>query len=210
MNIESKRLLIKHRSYHSNQGIYLVNIGWNEGAIGIALSLMGFTALICQTFAGDIIDKTTVDRRKLLSIAAILTAASAMAVLFVHEGNQDHMLMYITKIVEGIASSFIGPCIAALTLASFGPDEFDSIMANNVSCVAYIRVLYGMVHYPINIQGKMNNSTSNLIRHFRVYGVILEVQYQQFWQEQQHIISIPTSNTASSSLALRHYVQWSL
>jgi len=114
------------------QGIYLVNIGWNESAIGIALSLMGFTALICQTFAGDVIDKTTVDRRNILMVAATMTACSAMAVLFVREGNQDHMLMYITKVVEGVASSFIGPCLAALTLASFGPNEFDQVMANNV------------------------------------------------------------------------------
>ena len=35
------------------QGIYLVAIGWNEGAVGIALSMMGFTALLVQTFAGD-------------------------------------------------------------------------------------------------------------------------------------------------------------
>jgi len=114
------------------QGIYLVNLGWNESAIGIALSLMGFTALIVQTYAGDIIDKTTMDRRQLLSGAALMTACSAMAVLFVREGNQDHMLMYVTKVLEGIASSFIGPCLAALTLASFGPDQFDHIMASNV------------------------------------------------------------------------------
>lgn len=113
------------------QGIYLVNIGWNESAIGIALSLMGFTALLSQTFAGDFIDKTTVDRRTIIVVAATMTACSAMAVLFVREGNQDHMLMYITKIVEGLASSFIAPCLAALTLASFGPHEFDKVMANN-------------------------------------------------------------------------------
>ena len=35
------------------QGIYLVAIGWNEGAVGIALSMMGFTALFVQVFAGD-------------------------------------------------------------------------------------------------------------------------------------------------------------
>jgi Sugar phosphate permease len=114
------------------QGIYLVNIGWNESAIGIALSLMGFTALLCQTFAGDVIDKTKFDRRSILNVSAILTACSAMAVLFVREGNQDHMLMFITKVAEGIASSFIGPCLAALTLANFGPEEFDKQMANNV------------------------------------------------------------------------------
>jgi MFS family permease len=109
-----------------------VNIGWNESAVGIALSLMGFTALICQTFAGDVIDKTTVDRRNIIMVAAAMTACSAMAVLFVREGNQDHMLMYITKVVEGVASSFITPCLAALTLASFGPSDFDQVMANNV------------------------------------------------------------------------------
>lgn len=100
--------------------------------MGTALSLMGLTALIVQTFAGDIIDKTTIDRRKFLSVAASFTACSALAVLFVREGNQDHLLMYVTKVLEGLASSFIGPCLAALTLASFGPVEFDSVMANNV------------------------------------------------------------------------------
>jgi len=95
----------------------LVGIGWNEGAIGIALSLMGFTALVCQTFAGDIIDKTTIDRRKILNTASILTACSAMTILFVQEGNSQHFLIYATKVIEGMASSFIGPCLAALTLA---------------------------------------------------------------------------------------------
>ena len=76
------------------------------------MSLMGLTALVVQTFAGDIIDKTTYDRRNILGVAAILTAFSALAVLLVREGNQDHILMYITKIVEGFVSSFIGPCLA--------------------------------------------------------------------------------------------------
>ena len=93
---------------------------------------MGFTALLTQTIAGDIIDKTTFDRRKFLALAALMTAFSASAILFVHEGNVDHALMYVTKIIEGVSSSFIGPCVAALTLASFGPDEFDEVMASNI------------------------------------------------------------------------------
>jgi hypothetical protein len=44
---------VLHRCRNIFQGIYLVAIGWNEGAVGIALSMMGFTALIVQTFAGD-------------------------------------------------------------------------------------------------------------------------------------------------------------
>lgn len=114
------------------QGIYLVGLGWNEGAVGTALSLMGLTALVIQTIAGDVVDKTTLDRRNFLSTASIFTALSASAILFVHEGNEDHALIYITKVIEGLASSFIGPCVAALTLANFGPERFDEIMASNI------------------------------------------------------------------------------
>lgn len=93
---------------------------------------MGFTALIVQTFAGDVIDKTSFDRRSFLSIASAATAISASAILFVREGNNDHILIFATKIIEGISSSFIGPCVAALTLATFGPNEFDEVMASNI------------------------------------------------------------------------------
>ena len=109
-----------------------MGIGWNEGSVGAALSLMGFTALVMQTFAGDIIDKTTMDRRIFLTIASILTALSASTIFFVREGNQDHALIFISKIIEGISSSFIGPCLAALTLATFGPHHFDTVMASNI------------------------------------------------------------------------------
>ena len=93
---------------------------------------MGFTALLVQTIAGDVIDKTTIDRRRFLSVAAVVTAFSASAILFVSEGNGDKVMVYTTKIIEGVASSFIAPCVAALTLASFGPDNFDEVMASNI------------------------------------------------------------------------------
>eukprot|EP00536_Pseudo-nitzschia_multiseries_P007474 jgi/Psemu1/195739/e_gw1.177.50.1 len=112
------------------QGIYLVTLGWNEGAVGTALSMMGFTALIVQTFAGDLVDKTNIDRRIFLSVASVLTALSASAIFFV-QGNSQHGLMYASKIIEGIASSFINPCLSALVLATFGPNHFDAIMASN-------------------------------------------------------------------------------
>jgi MFS family permease len=114
------------------QGIYLVGIGWNEGSVGTALSLMGLTSLLVQPLAGDWVDRATIDRRVFLTVASIITALSASTILFVHVGNTDHMLIYSSKIMEGIASSFIGPCLAALTLASFGPNHFDAAMASNI------------------------------------------------------------------------------
>ena len=133
------------------QGIYLVGKGWNEGSVGIALSLMGLTSLVIQPWAGDWVDKTTVDRRIFLAVASLATALSASTVMLVRDGNRDHGLMYATKIMEGAVSSFIGPCLAALTLATFGPRNFDSIMASNImwghigSVVA--AVLAGWVSY---------------------------------------------------------------
>ena len=114
------------------QGIYLVGIGWNEGSVGTALSLMGLTALVMQTFAGDTIDKTTMDRRVFLAVASFVTALSASAILLVHQGNQDHVLIFISKIIEGVSFSFIGPCLAAVTLATVGPNHFDSLMGSNL------------------------------------------------------------------------------
>lgn len=114
------------------QGIYLVGNGWNEASVGTALSLMGLTSLLIQPIAGDVVDKATIDRRLFLVVASIITAVSASTILFVRHGNRDHYLMYTSKVAEGLASSFIGPCLAALTLASFGPDSFDEIMASNI------------------------------------------------------------------------------
>ena len=114
------------------QGIYLVGLGWNEGAVGTALSLMGLTSLIVQTWAGDLVDKTTIDRRRFLTVASFFTAGSASVILLVRQGNQDHAMMFISKVIEGVASSFIGPCLAALTLATFGPHHFDAVMASNI------------------------------------------------------------------------------
>ena len=61
-----------------------------------------------------------------------MTALSASAILLVREGNADRMLIFISKVVEGVAASFIGPCVAALALATFGPRHFDAIMASKI------------------------------------------------------------------------------
>lgn len=113
------------------EGVYLVNRGWNEVSVGIALCLVGLTALVVQPWAGDWVDNTTFDRRIFLAIAGTLTALSASAVLLVRSGNytSDHIMIYSCKIVEGVAASFIIPCVSALTLATFGPCRFDAVMA---------------------------------------------------------------------------------
>lgn len=114
------------------QGIYLVGVGWAQGAVGTALSLMGLTSLVMQPFAGNWVDTTSIDRRWFLVLASVVTACSASTILFVHPSSLNHALIYTSKFVEGVASSFIAPCLAALTLACFGPTQFDEVMASNV------------------------------------------------------------------------------
>jgi len=114
------------------QGIYLVGVGWAEGSVGVALSLMGLTSLVMQPFAGNWVDTTSIDRRWFLVLASFVTACSASTILLVHPGALNHALIYTSKILEGLSSSFINPCLAALTLASFGPTEFDQVMASNL------------------------------------------------------------------------------
>jgi len=114
------------------QGIYLVGVGWKEGAVGTALSLMGLTSLLVQPLAGQWVDATTLDRRWFLVLAATCTALSASTVLLVHTNALHYALIFTSKVIEGVASSFIGPCLAALTLGTFGPTDFDQVMASNV------------------------------------------------------------------------------
>jgi MFS family permease len=72
-------------------------------------------------------------------------------IFVVQPGNSQHGLIFVSKIIEGVSSSFIGPCLGALTLATFGPHHFDAVMASNAlwghigSCVA--AVLAGVVAY---------------------------------------------------------------
>lgn len=98
-------------------------------------------------------DKTSVDRRIFLSAASIITALSASMIFFV-QGNSQHYLIYISKVIEGISSSFINPCLSALVLATFGPNHFDVVMASNTlwghigsvvgKCTYLIIVWYGL------------------------------------------------------------------
>jgi len=114
------------------QAIYLNCIGWNESSIGVALSVMGFSSLTIQTLAGDLIDKTKLDRRYFLAVSSVVSGISASAIMLVREGNQDHALIFTSKMIQGVSTVFIGPSLAAVTLATFGPKHFDHMMASNI------------------------------------------------------------------------------
>lgn len=93
---------------------------------------MGLMMMLVQTFSGDFIDKTRLDRRVFLALAALMTGLSSFAVTLVREGNRDHIAFYMVKVIEGMAASFIIPGLSALTLASYGPHHFDAVSSLQV------------------------------------------------------------------------------
>ncbi|MBP9727017.1 MAG: MFS transporter [Gammaproteobacteria bacterium] len=99
---------------------------WNPAEIGVALTVMGVATLIMQTPAGAFIDFT---RHKCLTIAlaSVVIAAASIGVAFSH---------YFWSIVSfqalmGVASAFIGPAIAGITLGVVGPSYFSRQVGKN-------------------------------------------------------------------------------
>lgn len=118
------------------QGIYLIEIGWKESQVGIALALRGLAALLAQPMAGIWVERSGVDRRLLLAVASLGTAAGASTILWIRGDNEEYRidkgLFFASKAIEGISASFIIPCVALLTLAQFGPELMDTVMASHM------------------------------------------------------------------------------
>jgi MFS family permease len=118
------------------QGIYLIEIGWKESQVGIALALRGLAALLAQPMAGVWVESSRVDRRLLLALASLGSAAGASTILWIRENEEeyqiDKVVFFASKFIEGISASFIIPCVALITLAQFGPERMDAMMASHM------------------------------------------------------------------------------
>lgn len=108
--------------------MYLLALGWRESAVIFAGILRGAVESCFKGVVGDIIDKTTWDRRNMLAIASMIVAATSFMVFFV-DGSEpvDKMTVYIVDTIESAAHAFLEPAFAAITLSAFGPELFDEM-----------------------------------------------------------------------------------
>lgn len=108
--------------------MYLLALGWRESAVIFAGILRGGVESCFKGIVGDIIDKTTWDRRNMLAIASTIVAATSFMVFFV-KGSEpvDKMTVYIVDTIESAAHAFLEPAFAAITLSAFGPELFDEM-----------------------------------------------------------------------------------
>lgn len=92
--------------------IYLLSVHhWRPDSIGLVMTLSGLAALVAQTPAGALVDRT-LNKRGLLIAAAILVTAACMAVLI----NASFAWVTLTQTLAGVASSVFAPAIAGITL----------------------------------------------------------------------------------------------
>ncbi|KAL7532922.1 hypothetical protein ACHAWF_004287 [Thalassiosira exigua] len=108
--------------------MFLLAKGWGEKSVVVSGIFRGVVDLLLKSGVGDVIDKTHVDRRNFLALAALIIGLSSLMVYFVDGADtSDKVLVYVVRSVESIALAFLGPAFAAITLSAFGPEMFDEM-----------------------------------------------------------------------------------
>jgi len=100
--------------------IYLLAVHkWDPASIGLVMTLAGIAALVTQTPAGALIDRTR-SKRLVVIFAALLVTAGCLVLPFIH----SFTWVLVTQAVSAIAGSVFAPAIAAISLGITGPRAF--------------------------------------------------------------------------------------
>jgi MFS family permease len=106
--------------------VYLVRNQWPPQAIGFALTVATMSSLLSQLPAGAVLDSIRDKRRAvLLGIVGVGFAASLLCV------TATKPAVYVALAVQGLASSVIGPGIAAMSLALVGQAALSERIGRN-------------------------------------------------------------------------------
>jgi len=106
--------------------VYLVQRGWAAHAIGFALTVSTMATLVSQVPAGALIDGLRDKRRAVQAGVAGVGAAALLLAL-----TTDSRGVYVAQALQGLASSLIGPGIAAISLATVGQAAFSERIGRN-------------------------------------------------------------------------------
>jgi MFS family permease len=106
--------------------VYLVQKGWAAQAIGFALTLSTMASLVSQVPAGALIDGLR-DKRRAVQAGVMGVGAAALLLAL----TTDLRGVYVAQALQGLASSLIGPGIAAISLATVGHAAFSERIGRN-------------------------------------------------------------------------------
>lgn len=111
--------------------VWLTQLGWGVEALGLALSVGTFAALLGQLPGGMLVDQ--VHRKQVAAIGALLVMGLAAVSLCV---SPAHVVVYGAEVGHALASSVMTPVIAALTLSVCGHDGFGERLGVNARYAA--------------------------------------------------------------------------
>lgn len=107
--------------------IYLLAVHqWQPANIGLLMSLAGIVALLAQTPAGALIDRTPA-KRAVLVIAAVLVTGSCLLLPLISSFGW----VALTQTISALAGSVFAPAIAAISLGITGPRAFTRRVGRN-------------------------------------------------------------------------------
>ncbi|MBV4491288.1 MFS transporter [Pseudomonas oryzicola] len=107
--------------------IYLLAVHqWQPANIGLLMSLAGIVALLAQTPAGALIDRTPA-KRAVLVIAALLVTGSCLLLPLI----SSFAWVALTQTISALAGSVFAPAIAAISLGITGPKAFTQRVGRN-------------------------------------------------------------------------------
>lgn len=100
--------------------IYLLAVHhWEPASIGLVMTLAGLAALVTQTPAGALIDRTR-GKRLIVAVAALVVTGSCVILPFIN----DFTWVALTQAFSAAAASIFAPAIAAISLGMTGPKAF--------------------------------------------------------------------------------------
>eukprot|EP00301_Raphidiophrys_heterophryoidea_P020609 c5252_g2_i1.p1 GENE.c5252_g2_i1~~c5252_g2_i1.p1 ORF type:complete len:506 (-),score=127.74 c5252_g2_i1:109-1626(-) len=98
----------------------LVSARWSEEHIGSVMFFNLVSTGLCQTFAGDLVDKTT-KKRMLCAGACLLVGLMSASIVVL----PSFVAVLVTRIIQGVGSAVIPAVISGITLGVVGPTAFD-------------------------------------------------------------------------------------
>lgn len=107
--------------------IYLLAVHqWQPANIGLLMSLAGIVALLAQTPAGALIDRTPAKRAVLVLAAVLVTGSCLLLPLLSSFG-----WVALTQTISALAGAVFAPAIAAISLGITGPRAFTRRVGRN-------------------------------------------------------------------------------
>ncbi|MBE9463926.1 MFS transporter [Dyadobacter subterraneus] len=134
-------------------GIYLLSVHhWNLKDIGIVSSIATFAGVVVQTPAGAFTDRFK-NKKIILAIASLLIGFGTLLILI----KPDYSVVIVSQVIVGIAATFVGPSVAAMTLGLVGYKKLEARTGRNEmfnhSGNVSSALISGLIGYYIGLKG---------------------------------------------------------